>query len=97
MVIVVLGTHRSGSSCTAGILANLGIYMGEKFAGCEPDGGYEAVTLARLCEQYMPFPTIKPRTFPQNGMKRFIQGLKSRSSVSAMKYPHLCMIAGQLE
>ena len=55
--IVVLGLHRSGSSCLAMMLHKLGIHMGKNLVGIEGvrGGGGEAADLMKICEKAMPF------------------------------------------
>src|SRR5215469_670527 len=49
--IIVLGGHRSGTSCAAGILHHLGVPVGEKLLGANtgnPAGHFEDVEFLRL-------------------------------------------------
>lgn len=93
--VVVLGLHRSGSSCLAGVLHALGIYMGKDFRGCEPGGGHEDRELARLCETAMPFPKTQLRVSEHVLKNRFLNWCRlrvkeSRGKPIGAKYPHLC-------
>jgi hypothetical protein len=93
VLTVVMGAHRSGSSVLAGVIHRLGLSMGERFVGCEEDGGHEAAWLARLCEQVMPFPSMRLRT---TGLASRVQrGLKTHRG-QAIKYPHLCAMGDYL-
>src|ERR1700694_5559510 len=58
--VAVIGLHRSGSSCLAGVLHNLGVHMGDELIGYEPTGGFEATGLAAVCEAAYPFPNTEP-------------------------------------
>jgi len=93
-LILVLGIHRTLSSCLAVCLEKLGVWMGE-----QTNGGEDS-KLAALCEQTMPFPTIWAGLMRENV---FICGRKNqlRTWVDfhrqladgrpvGMKYPTLC-------
>jgi len=96
-VVVVLGLHRSGSSCLAGVLHRLGVYMGDKFVGCERDGGHEAQWLARFCEWAMRHPAIRPRNGWQLRLQREVLHFARNHQLCGIKYPHLCRFAAHLE
>lgn len=99
-VVAILGPHRSGSSCLAGVVANLGLYMGDRFVGCEADGGHEAAELARICEAAMRFPGANLRPYGlESKLRRFIESLRrrARGKPVALKYPHLCVMGDALE
>lgn len=88
----VLGTHSSGSSCTAGMLHKLGVSMGDLFAKAAHDdkgGGFEALNLARLCERIMPFPSIVPKEDPRPAILKWMRSRGKRPGMLGMKYPHL--------
>ena len=55
--VAVIGLHRLGSSALAGVLHKLGVHLGNQLGGYEPTGGFEAITLAHLCERAYPFPS----------------------------------------
>lgn len=99
-MIIILGLHRSGSSCLAGVLHRLGVYMGSDFRGCEPDGGYEDRQLSRLCERAMRFPYLNPRQsitqFAENA-RGWVVRHNSSAEVVGAKYPHLCHYVRSLE
>ena len=97
--VIVLGLHRSGSSCMAGILHHLGIYMGKVFVGCEPDGGYEARQFARACESLMPFPKCPARHPPAkifemlaHSVRNFQRDARQEGTIAGSKYPHFCAL-----
>jgi len=102
--VVVVGLHRSGSSCLAGVLAKLGVHMGVKFVGCEPDGGHEAHDLARMCEQALPFPGTRIVWSEARIKDRLESIIKTRwreadgrgARLAGGKYPHLCAMGKQL-
>ncbi len=96
--IAIVGLHRSGSSCLAGVLARLGVHMGTKFTGCEPDGGHEAHDLARMCEQALPFPGTRFAWSEPRIKDRLESIVKARwreepNRLAGGKYPHLCALA----
>lgn len=97
--VIVVGLHRSGSSCMAGCVARLGVHMGNIFTGCEPDGGYEARDLARLCERAMPFPRF-PMRLPgskildevSKWVRQKQKEARKKRRLPGGKYPHLCAL-----
>lgn len=98
--VMVVGLHRSGSSLLAGMLHTMGVHMGNKFVGCEFNGGYEAQTFARLCEQMMPFPATEFKLGVDEFTNRFrrwaiarSKEAKSRKRIAGCKYPHSCAFA----
>jgi hypothetical protein len=103
--VAVLGLHRSGSSCLAGVLHTLGVHMGNKLGGYEGrhKGGFEAHGLANLCEMAYRFPTVR-RRIPR---ERLINQLTTwgharqreahhRDTMAGGKYPHLCFMIPEL-
>jgi GR25 family glycosyltransferase involved in LPS biosynthesis len=95
--VAVVGLHRSGSSCLAGCLHEMGVHMGNKFVGYEANGGYEAQDLARLCEDAMPFPSIRKVMEREDFYRRLRLWICARSyearekqTMCGGKYPHLC-------
>lgn len=95
---IVMGLHRSGSSCLAGVIAKLGVHFGKRFVGCEEDGGHESWDLAGVCEQAMPFPSIGLRVA---GLDRKLKAVLDRRRIESqgpigIKYPHLCAMGAQL-
>lgn len=103
---VVLGVHRSGSSCLAMCMHKLGVHMGNQLIGAEgPNGGGgEAVGLADICEKALPFPSTD-KVWPE---KKIINRLRdwsrvkcreatARDTIAGGKYPHLCALAGEMK
>lgn len=99
--VAVLGVHRSGSSCVAGTLFQLGVHMGNHLGGggqFNPKGSFEAQGLARICEQYMQFPNAHPTD--EVGMKRELtmwakermKEADQRGTIAGGKYPHMCRV-----
>lgn len=98
--VMVLGLHRSGSSCLGGVLARLGVHMGNTFVGCEPDGGYEARDLANMCERALPFPSctqVVPDDRFRENLRAFIRARNREAvkmgTICGGKYPHMCVFA----
>jgi GR25 family glycosyltransferase involved in LPS biosynthesis len=97
LFVVVLGLHRSGSSCISMMLNKLGVYMGEPLIGYEKRGGGEAKPLAQICEGAAPFPSaqinIDPKILEQK-LYDWINGQRIKAAygrtISGGKYPHLC-------
>lgn len=103
--VVVLGLHRSGSSCTAMILHKLGINMGDNLGGYEGKngGGGEAQRLAQICEQVAPFPSTHIKWSPELLEKKLRDWIiermvkaKNSNVIAGGKYPHLCSFGDQL-
>jgi hypothetical protein len=103
--VVVLGLHRSGSSCIAMILHKLGINMGDNLGGYEGrnGGGGEAQRLAQICEQAAIFPSTTiniPKEVLEKKLKDWIteRMVKARrqNTIAGGKYPHLCAFGDQL-
>lgn len=107
--VAVLGLHRSGSSCMAGMLHKLGVSMGHKLGGYEKKGGggFEGVGLARLCEAVYTFPSReRKQTHEQvvkalrgfakyNSTRGFRSATGTRNPIGG-KYPHLCAMGPEL-
>ncbi|QNN24030.1 hypothetical protein HED60_17720 [Planctomycetales bacterium ZRK34] len=98
------GLHRSGSSALAGVLHHLGVHLGNKLGGYEPAGGFEAVTLAHLCERAYPFPATElavPRPQLVRDLSSFVQEKRReahwKNTLAGGKYPHLCAMGGELK
>ena len=102
--VAVIGLHRSGSSCMAGVLHKLGVYMGDRLGGYEPSGGFEARGLARLCERAYPFPTTTRSMDDEvlgNAMARHVAGVRASGlnrgcQAVGGKYPHLAAMGDVL-
>lgn len=103
--VIVLGLHRSGSSCIAMILNKLGINMGDNLGGYENNngGGGEAQRLAQICEQAATFPSINIKISPEILEKKLNDWINERmvkakktNTIAGGKYPHLCAFGDQL-
>ena len=88
MVVAVVGTGRSGTSLTAGILHHLGISMGRHLRApspANPRGFFEALPLLEICRE---------RCSPQNRIRKFrrwaIERRKRDGDVIGCKYALLC-------
>ena len=79
-IVVVLGTHCSGSSCLSMVLHKLGVPMfrGRVYGFHNRNGGGgEASKLAKILEKCYPFPTIEPRTPPATLVNELVWYLKN--------------------
>lgn len=101
--VAVIGLHRSGSSCLAGVLHKLGVHLGDDLGGYEKTGGFEAASLARICEQAYPFPSTSQRMENNELMPHlrwFIKELRAEATmmntIAGGKYPTLCAMGNQL-
>ncbi|HEX3453381.1 MAG TPA: hypothetical protein VHS03_02050 [Gaiellaceae bacterium] len=101
----MIGLHRSGSSCLAGVLHNLGVHMGEMLTGYEPTGGFEAAELMAICESVYPFPSTEP-ALPQTEivatLRRYVAKVCTTASdrgnqLAGGKYPQLCAMGAALQ
>lgn len=102
--VAIIGLHRSGSSAVAGVLHHLGVHLGNQLGGYEPRGGFEAVTLAHLCERAYPFPSterVVPREQLVRELRSFIHEKRREAhwlnTIAGGKYPHLCAMGGELQ
>jgi hypothetical protein len=99
-LVAVIGLHRSGSSCLAGMLHKLGVHMGDHLTGYEKTGGFEAIGLARLCEAAYPFPSTQLHITEEDLRERLrahirhvrISALNRGLPLAGVKYPHLCVM-----
>lgn len=106
--VAVVGLHSSGSSCLAGVLYHLGVYLGDKLVGYygnDPDKncGFEAVGLRDICEGAIPFPAREykwPRHKIWNKLRGWINTNRRHASekgtIAGGKYPMLCRMGNQL-
>ncbi|MBI1373643.1 MAG: glycosyl transferase family 25 [Phycisphaera sp.] len=102
--VAVVGLHRSGSSCLAGVLHHLGVHMGNRLNGYEPAGGFEAEGLAHLCERAYPFPSTN-LAIPCSTLIEELRGWIGdrrreahwKNSIAGGKYPHLCAMGEELQ
>jgi len=107
--VAVLGLHSSGSSCLAGVLHHLGLYLGKHltgFYGSNPEGscGFEAKGLMKLCESMFSFTeTLKKKTQAERTrklrawIKKCCYEAQGKGKLAAGKYPHLCQLGRELE
>lgn len=104
-VVLVVGLHSSGSSCLAGVLNHLGVFMGSRFIrGPWSSGSFEAAGLVRVCEAAMPFPTTNIVMPGDKIRRKLLEWTRRNSAVAAKnktvaggKYPTLCAIAKYLD
>lgn len=99
--LAVVGLHRSGSSCVAGVCHHLGVFMGNQLGGYEESGGFEARGLAKICESIMRFPSVEPdRSKSLFKLRRWINqrriDAKRLGTMPGGKYPHLCAFGTEL-
>jgi hypothetical protein len=103
--VAVIGLHRSGSSCLAGVLHKLGVHMGDRLSGHEKTGGFEALGLAHLCEAAYPFPSTELQ-IPLDDLRarlaehiRYVRRSAHAKGLQAAggKYPHLCAMGPLLK
>tara|TARA_R110000803_G_scaffold3285_4_gene11197 strand:- start:3696 stop:5162 length:1467 start_codon:yes stop_codon:yes gene_type:complete len=106
--VAVVGLHSSGSSCMAGVLHHLGVHMGDEFCGyygADPtkNCGFEAVSLAKLCEESIKFPATtthlkkgqiwsKLKQWMYTARKNAIR----KDTIAGGKYPFFCQMGNQL-
>jgi hypothetical protein len=103
--VAVVGLHRSGSSCLAGVLHHLGVHMGDELGGHEPSGGFEARGLAAVCEAALPFPSTEPALGRDEIVRRLRvhvahvcrSAARQGKAMAGGKYPHLCALGPELQ
>jgi len=102
--VAVIGLHSSGSSCIAGLLHHLGVYLGRRLGGYygrNPAGrcGFEAKELARICERAVPFPATalaesRERIEGEMGgwLRRTVEEARALQMPAGGKYPQMCRL-----
>ena len=95
-LVLVLGVHRSLSSCVAELLEKLGVFMGITTRGGESNH------LAYVCETILPFPTIEPPIGPCSRRGKIEHWAKTHMGAAGdrpagAKYPTLCRLARDVE
>lgn len=103
-VIVVLGCFRGGTSCTAGLLHQLGVSMGKSWASIKgnPRGTYEARRLAQFCRRAYKEPHMTALTDHAArvaGLRRWAahrcQDIAAPAPIGA-KHPALCLMVSEI-
>jgi hypothetical protein len=101
--VLVLGAHRSGSSCVATILRKLGVHLGNVMIGFEKPPS-EARDLAAMCEEILPLPATELKRTLAHFKGRFAKWSRGRSreaynigTIAGGKYPQLCALAQTVE
>lgn len=102
-MVAVLGPFRGGTSCTAGVLHNLGINLGRKFkqpTRANPTGFFEAQQLAQICRQAFKEPWLAQRLTPDQRIPRLRRWAEDRRAepvrLCGGKHPTLCMMVPDL-
>jgi hypothetical protein len=88
-IAVVMGSPRSGTSCIAGIVHNLGVSMGKHLKRPNkrnPRGYYEAVALAHICEAIKDRPEVRT----QKLRKWMNRRSRQEKTIVGAKYGKLC-------
>ena len=105
----ILGLHSSGSSALAGVCYHLGMHLGNKligYYGKNPDTscGFEAVGLAKICEEIARLGDTERRLPPHRITEklRWFANQKRREArkhgtVAGGKYPQLCVCGDELQ
>ncbi len=90
-LILIVGLHRSLSSCLAGVLQHLGVNMGNRL-----NNGHEDLSLQEICEEYMPFPSSeKPEDTSR--LKTWLCDKLKQGSIIGAKYPTLIAFLKDIE
>lgn len=94
-LIILIGVHRSLSTCLAECCGRLGVYMGEGRGG-------EDRELSWICESIYPFPErerVIDRAAVVAMLRRWLRRHLRRAGdrLAAAKYPTLCFLAEELE
>jgi GR25 family glycosyltransferase involved in LPS biosynthesis len=103
-VIVVLGPFRGGTSCTAGLLHQLGVNMGASWSTIRgnPKGTFEARQLAQFCRQAYQEPQLTERMSRSRrvaGLRKWledrVQAVPAPAPIGA-KHPSLCLMVPEI-
>jgi hypothetical protein len=103
MIIFIIGMHRSGTSCLAGLLHNNGIIMGENLMGCinmeNPKGFYENIPTKKINDSllnnykvdlwHIPDYEIELNESPK--IEEIINEYESKYSEWGFKDPRFCL------
>lgn len=100
--VPVIGLHSSGSSCLAGVLAKLGLHMGNSFSGqygSNPNSqdklcGFEPVGLVQLLEDAFPYPATDIKFKSEGAVDKWEQKLKKWIEEKKVEALDLGTIAG---
>ena len=100
-VIAVVGPFRSGTSCVAGTLHNLGISMGLKFiksAKFNLKGTFEAQWLQKICKECYEEPNMierEPKSSRVAKLREWAIGRTKQLAIGSLigaKHPTLCLM-----
>lgn len=107
--VAILGLHSSGSSCLAGVLYHLGLYLGAHligYYGDDPENdncGFEDAELCHLCEAAVPTLTneyLQLADERADQLERWINKCRHealrRNTIAAGKFPQLCRLGPEL-
>lgn len=107
--VAVLGTYRGGTSCVAGVLHHLGVYMGHRIASEVRSRGdryctYEARMLRQICWNAFDEPTMTSKGIERDEIvRRLSRWMDSRrkevepTRMIGGKHPMLSLMTDELE
>ena len=99
--VFILGPHRSGSSCVAGVCYHLGVHIGDNLfppTQFNPKGHFEDLDFLSYQDSLIrPWHTPRIPTLNRNQLKRFETMIKSRSRYNlwGVKDPRSCLLINQ--
>lgn len=101
--IFVLGTYRSGTSCVAGTLHQLGCHLGSDLAAgnsYNPSGYFESQLLSQLLRKAADEPALRHRIPPEYVVRGILSWFRREQETTrcdhtpiTMKHPLLCLYA----
>ena len=88
--VAVIGLYKGGSSCVAGILHHLGVFMGDNLKRVKLYPNYEDWSIRNLCVQQFPEPELEP----QNDERLRVKALQEWAREHRRKAPDNCEMVG---
>jgi hypothetical protein len=101
-IVAVVGVPRSGTSCIAGMLHNMGICMGKRLMPPQPynpKGFFEAMYLQHYLMACFEEPTLRelaPRSERVEWLTHWAAGRRGEGPVVGAKHPAFCLILPDL-
>jgi len=99
-MVVVVGTFRGGTSCTAGVLSQLGYHFGDRLKPTNrfnPTGFWEDKQLAGICRRAIREPHLYMTNNYQHLVRDLSEWRNKHEEIDAIKHPSLSFMIPQLE
>lgn len=101
-IIAVFGPYKGGTSCVAGVLHHLGVFMGDNLKGVKAYPNYEDWSIRNLCVKHYPEPALEA-AFDQENRVEALRGWlyehtkkSGDASVLGAKHPILSLMVDEL-